>query len=66
MHANSDTDNHRERVAVPDPTAAPVRVRPEEIQQRHLAREVALQALYEIDCVNHKPGFVIDDLTERF
>lgn len=31
-----------------------------EIRQRRLAREVALQALYEIDCVQHKPGAVVD------
>ncbi|MEZ4619959.1 MAG: transcription antitermination factor NusB [Caldilineaceae bacterium] len=33
----------------------------DEIRQRRQAREVALQALYEIDCVQHKPGFVVDE-----
>ncbi|MCB0063380.1 MAG: transcription antitermination factor NusB [Caldilineaceae bacterium] len=32
-----------------------------EIRQRRQAREVALQAMYEIDCVQHKPGFVVDE-----
>lgn len=39
----------------------PAKTRANEIRQRHLAREVALQALYEIDCVDHKPGFVVDE-----
>lgn len=38
-----------------------VKVSHNEIRQRHQAREVALQALYEIDCVGHKPGFVVDE-----
>lgn len=33
----------------------------DEIRQRGLARELALQALYEIDIVEHKPGFVVDE-----
>jgi N utilization substance protein B len=49
MHAN---DNKAQ--------AAP-KIGHDEIQQRHHAREVALQALYEIDCVQHKPGFVVDE-----
>lgn len=41
--------------------ALPPKMRHDEILQRHQAREVALQALYEIDCVQHKPGFVVDE-----
>jgi N utilization substance protein B len=32
-----------------------------EIRQRRQARELALQALYEIDTVQHKPGSVVDE-----
>jgi len=39
----------------------PPKIRHDEILQRHSAREVALQALYEIDSVHHKPGFVVDE-----
>lgn len=35
-------------------------LRQQQIKLRHQARGLALQALYEIDCVNHKPGFVVD------
>lgn len=31
------------------------------IKERKQARELAVQALYEIDCVNHQPGSVIDE-----
>lgn len=31
------------------------------IKQRRQARALALQALYEIDCVNHQPGQVVDE-----
>ncbi len=31
------------------------------IKQRQQARVLALQALYEIDCVHHQPGRVIDE-----
>lgn len=33
----------------------------EVIKQRKQARVVALQALYEIDCVHHQPGLVVDE-----
>lgn len=36
-------------------------LRQQQILLRHEARMLALQALYEIDCVNHKPGFVVDE-----
>lgn len=36
-------------------------LRQQQILLRHQARMLALQALYEIDCVNHKPGFVVDE-----
>ena len=36
-------------------------LRQQQIRLRHQARGLALQALYEIDCVNHKPGFVVDE-----
>lgn len=31
------------------------------IKLRKEARRLALQALYEIDCVNHQPGLVVDE-----
>jgi transcription antitermination protein NusB len=31
------------------------------IQERQQARMLALQALYEIDCVQHQPGRVVDE-----
>ena len=34
---------------------------PDEIRQRRQARELALQSLYEIDTVQHKPGSVVDE-----
>jgi len=36
-------------------------LRQQQILLRHEARILALQALYEIDAVNHKPGFVVDE-----
>ena len=57
MHAN----NNGARAQSTQESAAPPKMRHEEILQRHKAREVALQALYEIDCVQHKPGFVVDE-----
>ena len=61
MHVSEEDSPDRVQTAVTTANDSPVRIRPEEIRQRHLAREVALQALYEIDCVNHKPGFVVDE-----
>src|SRR5262245_3599589 len=34
------------------------------IQQRRLARRLALQALFEIDSVGHQPGIVVDERLE--
>ncbi|MEZ4726532.1 MAG: transcription antitermination factor NusB [Caldilineaceae bacterium] len=31
------------------------------IKERKQARALAVQALYEIDCVNHQPGSVVDE-----
>ena len=42
------------------PTAPP-KTGHEEIRQRRQARELALQSLYEIDSVQHKPGLVVDE-----
>lgn len=42
-------------------TTQPAKTGQVEIRQRRLAREVALQSLYEIDSVQHKPGFVVDE-----
>ncbi len=39
----------------------PQKTSQQEIRQRRHARELALQALYEVDCVQHKPGFVVDE-----
>lgn len=36
-------------------------LRQQQILLRHQARMLALQVLYEVDCVNHKPGFVVDE-----
>ncbi|MCB0111018.1 MAG: transcription antitermination factor NusB [Caldilineaceae bacterium] len=57
MYAN---DNQPQNATDQEQAASP-KIRPEEIRQRHQARAVALQALYEIDCVQHKPGFVVDE-----
>ena len=32
----------------------------QQIQQRQLARQMAVQALFEVDSVGHKPGDVVD------
>lgn len=61
MHANETMHADERSPSVEDGPAVSSKVAPDEIRQRHQAREVALQALYEIDCVNHKPGFVIDE-----
>ncbi|MCB0063518.1 MAG: transcription antitermination factor NusB [Caldilineaceae bacterium] len=55
------TNDHERQPPTEAKRATSPKVRPDEIRQRHQAREVALQALYEIDCVNHKPGFVVDE-----
>lgn len=46
---------------IASPKTASAKMQPGEIQQRRLARELALQALYEIDSVQHKPGVVVDE-----
>lgn len=40
--------------------STPEQRRQQHIRQRREARVLALQALYEIDCVNHQPGRVVD------
>ena len=67
MHTNDNQAHLNEAKVNAAPTqsltqvATPHKMRHDEILQRHHAREVALQALYEIDCVQHKPGFVVDE-----
>lgn len=46
-------ENEREQQQLPDYQQI--------IQERRQARALALQALYEIDCVQHQPGRVVDE-----
>lgn len=52
---------HESGAGSPRESAPGSRTGQSEIRQRRQAREVALQALYEIDAVQHKPGFVVDE-----
>ncbi|MCB0183897.1 MAG: transcription antitermination factor NusB [Caldilineaceae bacterium] len=56
-----DNDKHPQPADVTPKQVVSPRLHPETIRQRHQARTVALQALYEIDSVQHKPGFVVDE-----
>lgn len=60
--------NEREEPTEPQPNASPApkderpvnSLRARQIRERRRARQIALQALYEIDTTSHAPGHVLD------
>lgn len=61
MHSKENLQDSSTQTPPASPKTASAKMQPGEIQQRRLARELALQALYEIDSVQHKPGVVVDE-----